>query len=59
MTGVNKSFDPVPENHEMYKKLYALYKQLHDGFGSENSTGGFYNIMKDLLDIRDNVKKGR
>lgn len=58
MTGVEKTFSPDPESHEVYKKIYSLYKQLHDGFGTNDSSGGFYNVMKDLLDIRDKAKKG-
>jgi L-ribulokinase len=55
MTGINKAFAPEPKNHETYKKIYKLYKQLHDGFGTKDHANGFYNVMKDLLDIRDKV----
>ena len=27
LTGVNKTYQPIRENHEIYKKLYAIYKQ--------------------------------
>ncbi len=50
MCGVKKtSYKPNAENHAIYKKLYGLYKHLHDGFG----TGAMANIMKDLLNIKD------
>jgi L-ribulokinase len=55
MTGTGDVFKPIPENHKTYKKLYNLYHQLHDGFGTKSWSGNMYNIMKDLLDIRDNV----
>jgi L-ribulokinase len=32
MTGASTTFQPIQENNEAYKKLYSLYKQLHDGF---------------------------
>ncbi len=55
MTGSGEVFSPVPENHKTYKKLYSLYHQLHDSFGTKSWSGNMYNIMKELLDIRDNV----
>lgn len=57
MTGVDKVYEPIEENHAVYKKLYNLYKQLHDGFGTREWQGNMYNVMKDLLDIRDQVRK--
>ncbi len=56
MTGVDKVYEPIPENQEIYKKLYALYKQLHDEFGIRNNNGNLYNVMKDLLTIRDEIR---
>jgi L-ribulokinase len=50
MCGIKKTtYKPIAKNHEVYKKLYALYKQLHDGFG----TGATANVMKNLLNIKD------
>ncbi len=57
MTGIAKTYTPVSENHSTYKELYTLYRQLHDGFGTKNSSGSMYNVMKDLLDIRDKVRR--
>ncbi|KAJ3210454.1 hypothetical protein HDU82_008120 [Entophlyctis luteolus] len=39
-----------------YVKLYELYCTLHDGFGRAPWTGSFSHVMKELLDIRNNVK---
>ncbi len=47
------TFKPIPENVEVYKKLYALYKQLHDAFGVKDSIAQIGNVMKDLLDIKE------
>lgn len=57
MTGVDKTYEPIPENHKVYKELYKLYKQLHDGFGTKKQPESMYNVMKDLLDIRDKMRK--
>ncbi len=57
MTGINNVFNPIEENHKTYKKIYSLYRQLHDGFGTKLWSGNMYNVMKDLLDIRDHANK--
>ena len=57
MTGTKQEYNPDPGNHKIYSLLYALYRQLHDGFGIKNGKQNMYNVMKDLLDIRDQVRK--
>jgi L-ribulokinase len=57
MTGTGKEYIPHQPNHETYKKLYRLYRQLHDGFGMKEWNGTMANVMKDLLEIRDDVRK--
>ena len=44
------------ENHQVYQKLYSLYKQLHDAFGLQGWSGKLANVMKELLKIKDSVK---
>jgi len=56
MTGTDKTYKPIEENHAVYQKLYQLYKQLHDSFGTREGQSSLYNVMKDLLDIRDRVR---
>jgi len=53
MTGTGKKFMPIQKNHEVYKQLYSIYRQLHDGFGTKQWSGSMFNVMKDLLNIRD------
>jgi len=54
MTGVKEiTYKPIAENHEVYQKLYTLYKQLHDSFGAVDYSESMTNIMKDLLNIKD------
>jgi L-ribulokinase len=50
MCGIKKvTYKPIAENHAIYKRVYALYKQIHDAFGS----GTLVNVMKELLSIKD------
>lgn len=50
------AYKPIPENHKLYQQLYVLYMQLHDAFGLQDWSGKLANVMKDLLNIKDNVK---
>jgi len=53
MTGLKpKVFKPNPKAHEIYQQLYALYKQLHDAFGTTEGDGKLFEVMKTLLKIR-------
>jgi L-ribulokinase len=56
MTGIDKVYEPIEANHLVYQKLYNLYKQLHDAFGTKEWRGSMHNVMKDLLSIRDRVR---
>jgi len=49
------TYQPSPENHRVYQKLYTLYKQLHDAFGLPDWSGKMTNVMKELLNIKDSV----
>jgi L-ribulokinase len=49
------SYKPNPQNNKIYRQLYTLYKQLHDAFGLQSWQGKLANVMKDLLNIKDNV----
>jgi len=52
------TFRPNRGNHAVYREIYKLYSQLHDAFGTRAGSGTLYNVMKDLLAIRDRQKKG-
>ncbi len=47
-----------PKNHEIYNRLYKLYKDLHDIFGTKTASYNLYHIMKELIKIRDEVRRG-
>ena len=54
MTGVlDQTFLPNPDHVEVYDRLYALYKQLHDIFGTPDYQANLFPVMKKLLEIRD------
>lgn len=56
MTGVREvSYKPIPENAEVYDRLFKIYKTLYDAFGgvSNSDMGG---IMKELLKIKEERK---
>ena len=56
MCGVKDiTYKPIAANQKVYAELYKLYKQLHDAFGGADYFGTPANIMKDLLNIKDNV----
>jgi L-ribulokinase len=57
MTGVQDVvFEPIPENQVAYDRLYALYRRLHDAFGVAGTQDDLSDLMKDLLNLRDEVR---
>lgn len=57
MTGIlEKRYRPVPDNQRVYDRLFALYKRLHDIFGTREYSGNLYDVMKELLAIRDEAR---
>ena len=58
MTGLKPVvFKPNPKAHAVYRQLYALYRQLHDAFGTPQGDGALYTVMKELIRIRDAARK--
>jgi L-ribulokinase len=59
MTGVKtQAFRPNKKNAATYAELYTLYRQLHDGFGTARYRKTLDHVMKELIAIRDRVRKG-
>ena len=57
MTGLKtRAFRPNPKAHEVYKRLYVLYRKLHDAFGLPQPGAGLYDVMKELIAIRNSVR---
>jgi len=54
MTGLKaKVYKPNPKAHAVYRELYALYKRLHNAFGTTDRNGNLYEVMKKLIEIRN------
>lgn len=59
MTGVKSEvFRPAKTNAATYARLYQLYRQLHDAFGTAKYRKTLDLVMKDLIAIRNRVRKG-
>ena len=48
-----KVYHPIAENVAVYAELYALYRTLHDAFGTAAWSGSLHHVMKRLLEIRE------
>ncbi|MGQ9574159.1 MAG: ribulokinase [Thermoguttaceae bacterium] len=58
MTGVKRTvYRPNPAAAAVYAELYPLYRTLHDAFGTPDGSGRLYRVMKDLIEIRDRVRR--
>jgi len=58
MTGLKPIvYQPNPKAHAVYQELYALYKELHDAFGTKGWNGNLYGVMKKLIEIRSQVRR--
>jgi len=54
MTGTRgKQYTPIPENVAVYEKLFGLYRRLHDLFGTKEYTANQFDVMKQLIEIRE------
>jgi L-ribulokinase len=59
MTGVkSRAYRPRRSAAAVYRELYALYRQLHDAFGTSGYRKTLPHVMKDLIAIRNRVRKG-
>lgn len=57
MTGLKDVvYTPDQSEHGVYRELFSLYGQLHDAFGTPEGSGSLFNVMKDLLDIRERTR---
>jgi L-ribulokinase len=45
-------YKPNPQACKTYAELYAIYKTLHDAFGTTGWQGNLHPVMKRLIDIR-------
>jgi L-ribulokinase len=58
MTGLKPTvYKPNAKAHATYKELYAVYKQLHDAFGTREWSGNLHGVMKKLIALRDQARR--
>ncbi|MGZ5515557.1 MAG: FGGY-family carbohydrate kinase, partial [Candidatus Aminicenantales bacterium] len=58
MGGVRRTvFKPNAARHKIYLELHALYRELHDAFGTRGWSGSLFNVMKDLLELKDRQRR--
>ena len=50
-------FTPDPQNAAIYNRLYAQYRLIHDAFGVRGTQSDVSDVMKALLEIRDEVRR--
>ena len=50
-------YEPERKNHTVYTRLYGLYRQLHDAFGTPGFSGRLNHVMKELLALRDETRQ--
>ena len=57
MTGImDRTFKPDPSRAAVYDRLYRLYRQLHDVFGTQDHEKNQFAVMKELLNLRDEAR---
>jgi L-ribulokinase len=57
MTGLKtEDYKPDAKAHAVYRELYAIYRTLHDAFGTKAWQGNLYDVMKRLIDIRSRAR---
>jgi L-ribulokinase len=53
MTGLKKRvYEPDPARNALYERLFALYRELHDVFGTTASARNLGHVMKELVALR-------
>jgi L-ribulokinase len=58
MTGLKDViYTPNAEQHAVYQRLFPLYLQLHDAFGTTKTDANLFGVMKTLLEIREEARK--
>jgi L-ribulokinase len=51
-------YQPIKKHAQVYAELYPLYRRLHDAFGTTGKQESLDRVMKDLIAIRNRVRKG-
>jgi L-ribulokinase len=51
-------YTPDRRRHAVYTRLYGLYRQMHDAFGTTQWSGRVSHVMKELIAIREEQRMG-
>lgn len=51
-------YTPDRQNHQVYNRLFGLYRMLHDSFGTQSAKDSLYSVMKELLEIKRAAVRG-
>lgn len=57
ITGIKEVYEPDAENHRIYQKIFDLYSQIHNAFGTSAWSGTMHNVMKDLIALRERQRQ--
>jgi L-ribulokinase len=58
MTGTKPIvFRPRKQAVDVYSRLYQLYRRLHDAFGLPNYQDSLYDVMKQLIALRKEIRR--
>ncbi|MEM7387028.1 MAG: ribulokinase, partial [Verrucomicrobiota bacterium] len=52
----DRVYHPDPENQKLYARLFALYRQVHDAFGTAEWSGSMNEVMKQLITLREEAR---
>lgn len=53
-----RTFAPAPARAAVYSRLFAQYRAIHDAFGVRGTSSDLSGVLKELLAIRDEVRRG-
>lgn len=53
-----REYRPDVRNKKIYDRLYAMYKDLHDSFGTLKKDRNLHHVMKSLIKIQAGAKNG-
>ncbi len=58
MCGVKpKTYKPIAKNKKVYAEMYKLYKKMHDSFGVADSKIVLSDVMKKMLQLKEEANK--
>ncbi len=51
-------YEPDRRRHAVYQRLYGIYRQMHDAFGTTTWSGRVSHVMKELIALREEQRMG-